>query len=114
MTTSFALFFDQAEAQFIFSRVQTTYDLAHRGRVAPPPFNIVVVVIWSAIRIINMMISGCTCGRCKLSLNAINPYYIGFLNRGSQHSDRSIVLRNNGILKSKDYSASQEKKEDRE
>eukprot|EP01083_Nonionella_stella_P271399 919598_1 len=82
--------------------------------MAPPPFNIVVVVIWSVIRIINMMISGCTCGRCKLSLNAINPYYIGFLNRGSQHSDRSIVLRNNGILKSKDYSASQEKKEDRE
>eukprot|EP01083_Nonionella_stella_P300258 1024030_1 len=111
MSTSFDLLHDQTQAQLAFLRVESTYDLAHRGRLMPPPFNVFVVAVWALIMVINVLIKACSCGTCKLGLDGINPYYIECLRRGSQHGKSSIIKRDNPYVeKGKGYSASKETK----
>eukprot|EP01083_Nonionella_stella_P075254 204496_1 len=111
MSTSFDLLHDQTQAQLAFLRVESTYDLAHRGRLMPPPFNVFVVAVWALIMVINVLIKACSCGSCKLGLDGINPYYIVCLRRGNQHGDSSIIKRDNPYVeKGKGYSASKETK----
>eukprot|EP01083_Nonionella_stella_P300259 1024032_1 len=111
MSTSFDLLHDQTQAQLAFLRVESTYDLAHRGRLMPPPFNVFVVAVWALIMVINVLIKACSCGTCKLGLDGINPYYIVCLRRGNQHGDSSIIKRDNPYVeKGKGYSASKETK----
>eukprot|EP01083_Nonionella_stella_P132239 401986_1 len=107
MTTSFGRLNDEAKAQLAFLRVQTTYDTAHRGRMMPPPFNVFVIAVWIVITILDMLIKVCTCGSCKLDIDAINPYYIACLRRRSQRGDNQYGIRK----ETESYSATKMKKE---
>eukprot|EP01083_Nonionella_stella_P028170 77583_1 len=106
MTTSFGRLNDEAKAQLAFLRVQTTYDTAHRGRMMPPPFNVFVIAVWIVITTLNMLIKVCTCGSCKLDIDAINPYYIACLRRRSQRGDNQYGIRK----ETESYSATKMKK----
>ena len=94
MTNSFELLNDKAAEQLAFLRVETTYDLGHRGRLMPPPYNVFVIAVWLLITGFNMLIKGLSCGKCKLNLDRLNPFYIGFLRRGTQHGKSSMIRRN--------------------
>merc|ERR1712228_73332 len=110
MTNSFELLNDKAEQQLAFLRVETTYDLAHRGRMMPPPFNVFVIAVWALITFINALTKVLSCGRCKLKLDRLNPYYIACLRRGTQHGSESSMLRRTQSMGSKKESKSKQQK----
>ena len=52
MANTFTLQQQQAQKELAFSRLETTYDLAHRGRLMPPPYNLFARLIWIGLEIV--------------------------------------------------------------
>ena len=111
MTTSFDLLNEEAKQQLAFLRVETTYDLAHRGRMMPPPYNIFVLAVWLLITLVNGLIKILSCGKCKLNLDGINPLYINCLRRGSQHGYSSSIIKRENNKSQRNYSVSKAKED---
>ena len=81
MTTSFDEQRSNSQKELAFLRVESTYELAHRGRVMPAPFNIFAFGFAAVIQLLNYIIQLITCNRLKLNLDDLNPLYVKCLSR---------------------------------
>ena len=104
MSNTFNTQQQEAKKELAFSKLETTFDLAHRGRLMPPPLNLFAILIWAVIEVFYYLIAIVKYPKHIESsyVEAINPYFINIFARMKNKmitSDRAHLIAANNLRK---------------
>ena len=81
MSNTFNTQQSRAQKELAFSRLETTFDLANRGRLMPPPLNLFAILLWLIFEVVYYIAAICKYPNYTTFVNNLNPYFVGCLTR---------------------------------